>query len=71
MSKVGIIAYGTTPFTREDHKIELILHKSTNDLFQNNPDMDKKEIDAVLVSTNNNSKYLSPVLSEMNGIQPK
>ena len=58
MSKVGIIAYGTTPFTREDHKIESILHESTNDLFQNNPDMDKKEIDAVLVSTNNNSKYL-------------
>ena len=71
MSKVGIIAYGTTPFTKEDHKIESILHKSTNDLFQKNPNIDKKEIDAVLVSTNNNSKYLSPILSEMTGIQPK
>ena len=71
MSKVGIVAYGTTPFTKEDHKIESILHKSTNDLFQKNPNINKKEIDAVLVSTNNNSKYLSPILSEMVGIQPK
>ena len=71
MSKVGIAAYGTTPFTKDDHKIESILHRSTNDLFQKNPSIDKKEIDAVLVSTNNNSKYLSPILSEMAGIQPK
>ena len=54
MSKVGIIAYGVTPFTKEDHKIESTLHKSTNNLFQNNPNINKKEIDAVLVSTNNN-----------------
>ena len=37
-----------------------IIKKSTED-----------EIDAVLVSTNNNSKYLSPILSELAGIQPK
>jgi acetyl-CoA C-acetyltransferase len=71
MSKVGIVAYGTMPFTKDNHKIETILHKSTNDLFQRNPNINKKEIDAVLVSTNNNSKYLSPILSEMAGIQPK
>jgi acetyl-CoA C-acetyltransferase len=71
MSKVGIISYGTSPFTKEDHKIESLLHKSTNDLFQKNPKINKNEIDAVLVSTNNNSKYLSPILSEMAGIQPK
>ena len=65
MSKIGIAAYGTTSFTKDDQKIETILHKSTNDLFQKNPNIDKKEIDAVLVSTNNNSKYLSPILSEM------
>ena len=71
MSKVGIVAYGTIPFTKNDHKIESILHKSANALFQKNPKIDKKEIDAVLISTNNNSKYLSPILSEMSGIQPK
>lgn len=71
MIKVGIVAYGTTPFTKDDHKIESILHKSTNNLFQKYPKIDKKEIDAVLVSTNDNSKYLSAILSEMSGIQPK
>ena len=71
MSKVGIAAYGTIPFTKDDHRIETILHKSANNLFQKNSNIDKKEIDAVLVSTNNNSKYLSPILSEMAGIQPK
>ena len=62
MVKVGIAAYGMTPFTKDDDKIETILHKSTNDLFQKNLKIDKKEIDAVLISTNNNSKYLSPIL---------
>ena len=71
MNRVGIVGYGNMPFTKDDHKIESILHKSTNDLFQKNPKIDKKEIDAVLISTNNNSKYLSPILSEMSGIQPK
>jgi len=71
MNKVGIIGYGITPFTREDLKIESILLKSAKTLFQNNPNIDRNDIDAVLVSTNNNSKYLSPILSEMTGIQPK
>ena len=71
MTRVGIVAYGTTPFTKEDQKIESTLLKSTKNLFEKNPEIDKKDIDAVLVSTNNNSKYLSPILSEMVGIQPK
>ena len=37
MVKVGIAAYGMTPFTKDDDKIETILHKSTNDLFQKKP----------------------------------
>ena len=49
MSKVGIAAYGKIPFTKDDHKIESTLHKSANDLFQKNPEIDKKEIDAVLI----------------------
>ncbi|MBA4438057.1 MAG: thiolase family protein [Marine Group I thaumarchaeote] len=71
MNKVGIVGYGNTSFTKDDDKIESILHKSANQLFKKNPEIDKKQIDAVLVSTNNNSKYLSPILSEMVGIQPK
>jgi acetyl-CoA C-acetyltransferase len=33
--------------------------------------LSRNDIDAVLVSTNNNSKYLSAILSEMSGIEPK
>ena len=69
--KVAISAYGMVPFTKEEENIESLLLKSVKKLFDNNPSIDKDEIDAVLVSTNNNSKYLSPFLSEMAGIQPK
>jgi len=71
MSKVGIAAYGITPFTKDDKKIESILFESAKNLLENNPAIQKNEIDTVLVSTNNNSKYLAPVLSETLGIQPK
>ena len=71
MKKVGIIAYGITPFTKEDLKIESVLLQSTKNLFEHNSHIDRNDVDAVLVSTNNNSKYLSPILSELIGIQPK
>jgi len=71
MNKVGITAYGITPFSKKDKKIENILDDSAKNLFENNARVDRRNIDAVLVSTNNNSKYLSPILSEMIGIQPK
>ena len=36
MPKVGIAAYGTTPFTIDEQKIESVLLKSTKNLFENN-----------------------------------
>ena len=71
MNKVGIAGYGITPFTKEDKKIESVLLDSAKELFRNNSQINREDVDAVLVSTNNNSKYLSPILSEMTGIQPK
>jgi len=71
MSKVGIASYGITKFSKDDSKIESVLLKSTKNLFDSNPNLNRKDIDAVLVSTNNNSKYLSAILSEMSGIEPK
>jgi acetyl-CoA C-acetyltransferase len=71
MKKVGIISYGITPFSKEDQKIEAVLLKSVKNLFENNPNINRNDIDAVLVSTNNNSKYLSPILSEMIEVHPK
>jgi len=71
MPKVGIASYGITKFSKEDSKIESILLKSTKKLFDDTPNLSHNDVDAVLVSTNNNSKYLSAILSEMSGIEPK
>ena len=71
MLKVAIVGYGQTKFSKEDVKIESVLLRATKNLFDSTPNLTQKEIDSVLVSTNNNSKYLSAILSEMVGIQPK
>lgn len=71
IQKVGIASYGITKFSRDDSKIESILLNSTKNLFDICPNLSQPDIDAVLVSTNNNSKYLAAVLSEMSGIMPK
>ena len=69
--KVGIAAYGITPFSKEDRNIESLLMDSVAELFVKNPKIDKKDVDGVVVSTNSNSKYLGPIVAEMAGIQPK
>ena len=71
MPKVAIVGYGQTKFSKDDSKIESVLQKATKSLFDSTSNLSQKDIDAVLVSTNNNSKYLSAILSEMTGIQPK
>jgi len=71
MPKVAIVGYGQTKFSKEDSKIESVLLKATKNLFDSVSNLDQKDIEAVLVSTNNNSKYLSAILSETAGIQPK
>ena len=71
MPKVGITSYGITKFSKDDSKIESVLLQSTKKLFDNSPNLSRNDIDAVIVSTNNNSKYLSAILSEMSGIEPK
>ena len=70
MKKVGIAAFGQTPFTRNEERIENILGNSVVNIFKRNPELDKKIIDGMIISTNDNSKYLSPIVSEMIGIQP-
>lgn len=71
MPKVGIVGYGQTKFSQDDIKIESVLLGATKNLFDRSSNLNQKDIDAVLVSTNSNSKYLSAILSEMTGIQPK
>lgn len=69
--RVGIIGYGITPFTLGNPSIESLLLQSVKHTFSNSQTVEQDDIDAVLVSTNDNSKYLAPILSEMAGIKPK
>jgi len=71
MTKVAIVGYGQTKFSNENLNIESVLMRATKNLFDSTSNLSQKDIDSVLVSTNNNSKYLSAVLSELVGIQPK
>ena len=71
MNKVAAVSFGNTKFSKEDTPIEQKLLESTKDLFEQTPNLSQKDIDAVLVSTNDNTKYLSAILSELSGISPK
>ena len=71
MARVAIAGYGQVKFSKDDSKIESVLLNSTKNLFDSTNNLTQKDIDAVLVSSNDNSKYLSAILSEMSGIQPK
>jgi len=69
--KVGVVGYGGTKFTRDEIPVESELLSATKNLFDNSANLNQSDIDVVLVSTNNNSKYLSTILSEKCGIFPK
>ena len=70
MSKVGIISTGQTKFSKEDAGVEQLLYESANYCIQSASNLDCNDIDGVIVSTNDNSKYLGAILSENLEIQP-
>ena len=71
MNKVGIVGTGQTKFSKENEDIEKLLIESTDNCLNSIKNYGLNEIDGVLVSTNDNSKYMGAILSEMMGIQPK
>jgi len=71
MNNVAITGYGNTKFSQEEIPIESLMLEATKSLFDQNSNLNQKDIDAVLVTTNDNSKYLASILSELAGIQPK
>lgn len=71
MNKVAAVSFGDTKFSQEDLPIEQKLLESTKNLFEQTPNLSQNDIDAVLVSTNDNTKYLSAILSELSGISPR
>ena len=71
MSKVVIVGTGQTKFSKDDGDVEKLLFESASNCIQSVTNCDSNDIDGVLVSTNNNSKYLGAILSETMGIRPK
>jgi acetyl-CoA C-acetyltransferase len=71
MNKVAIVGTGQTKFSKEDEDIEKLLFESANTCIQSTKNCDSRDVNGVLVSTNNNLKYMGAILSEMMGIQPK
>ncbi len=71
MKKIAIANHCTTKFSVDDISIESLLLSATKLLFEQTKNLDQKDIDAVLVSTNENKKYLSSVVAEMSGITPR
>jgi len=69
--KVAIVGYGSTKFSRDETPIESELLYAAKSLFDNSPNLNRGDIDTVLVSSNNDSKYLSTILSERCGISPR
>jgi len=71
MNDVAIIGTGQTKFSKDDDDIEKLLFQSANNCIESISNCSPKDIDGVLVSTNNNSKYMGAILSEILDIQPR
>ncbi|TBR25717.1 MAG: thiolase family protein [Candidatus Nitrosotenuis sp.] len=71
MNRVAVVGYSDTKFSSDDIPIESSMFAAVKILFEQTPNLSQGDIDAVLTSTNDNKKYLSPIVSEMSGIAPK
>lgn len=71
MNKVAIIGYSDTKFSSDDIPIESSMTSAVRLIFEQTQNISQKDIDAVLTSTNDNKKYLAPIVSELSGIAPK
>lgn len=71
LNKVAIVGYATTKFSLDKTPIEDLLFSAIKELFAQTKNLTQKDIDAVLVSTNENKKYLSAITSELTNISPK
>jgi len=71
LKRVAIGGFGLTKFNKEDVTIESLMLSSVKSLFDNNSNLIQKDVDVVLTSTNDNSKYLANIVSELAGISPK
>ena len=71
MNKVAIVGSGQTKFSKDDKNIEKLLFESSDKCLQSVHNCNSNDVQGVLVSTNDNSKYLGAILSETMGIEPQ
>ena len=71
MNNVAIIGTGQTRFSKEEANVEKLLFESSNECIRSISNCSSTDIDGVLVSTNNNSKYMGAILSEVLDIKPR
>jgi acetyl-CoA C-acetyltransferase len=71
MRRVGLVGLGLTEFNKDEVDIVSLMLSAVKSLFENTSNLSQKDIEVVLTSTNDNSKYLSSILSEASGIKPK
>ena len=71
MNKVAVVGAGQIKFSKNEGDVEKLLFESASNCIQSVENCDLNDIEGVLVSTNNNSKYLGAILSETLGIKPK
>lgn len=71
MRKISIVGQGLAKFTKEDVPIQSLMLSAVKPLFETTRNLTQRDLDVVLVSTNDSSKYLSSIISEMAGISPK
>ena len=71
MRRVAIGGFGLTKFNKEEVPIESLMLSSIKSLFENTVNLTQKDVDVVLTSTNDNSKYLANIVSETAGMSPK
>ncbi len=71
MNRVAVVSHSTTKFSLEDIPVEGLLVSAARPIFENTRNLSQNDVDVVLVSTNDNKKYLSAIVSELTGISPK
>lgn len=71
MRKIAVTSYATSKFSIDDTSIESLLLYATKLIFEKTKNLTQKDVDAVIISTNENKKYLSAIVAEMSGITPR
>ncbi len=71
MRRVAVAGYGLTKFRKSSDSLYTLAGEAARDLFKRCENLDRKDVDAVLIATCGVEQYTSSIVSEMLGLQPK